>query len=168
MLRARSRPRISGSAATSSCSHRRCASSSERPPRIRLASTDPVCRRRATHRSPSSVLRTQPRLHGRTLLPPSNAPSVHADPANRTSASLSPESDPKRFAHQHAFENPSVSLPNSTQSDYAGHIRASPIHTKTPPAPARQRDHWMMNAPRSLYDGRIVARCGWCRRRICI
>jgi hypothetical protein len=27
---------------------------------------------------------------------------------------------------------PSVSLPNSTQSDYAGYIRASPIHTKTP------------------------------------
>jgi hypothetical protein len=40
------------------------------------------------------------------LLPPLNAPPVHADHANRTSASLSPESDPKRFAHQHAFENP--------------------------------------------------------------
>jgi hypothetical protein len=111
MLRARSRPRISsivksGSAATSSSNHRWCASSSERLPPISLAATDPVCRRRATHRSPNSVPRTPPQLHGRTLLPPLNAPPVHADHANRTSASLSPESDPKRFAHQHAFENP--------------------------------------------------------------
>ena len=56
----RSRPRISsivksGSAATSSSSHRWCASSSERLPPISLAATDPVCRRRATHRSPNSL-----------------------------------------------------------------------------------------------------------------
>jgi len=64
-----------------------------------------------------------------------------------------------------------------------GIMRASPIHTKTPRGvgtvfsvggagkSSRLRRGsgtigWWIH--RSLYDGRIVARRGWCRRRICI